>query len=271
MRTLEDQLGRIVAVPQAPQRIVSLVPSQTELLFELGVGERVVGVTRYCTDPPEGVARCTDIGGTKKFRFDAIDALSPDLIIGNKEENYQEGIERLAERYPVWMSDIYDLDDALAMIRSVGNLVEATAPAEALVQAINERRVALGAAAAEREPVPTAYLIWRKPWMVAATDTFADHVMRLAGLENAFGHASRYPELDDAQLAACGAQLVLLSSEPFPFTAAHVDELQQLLPAARVELVDGTHWTWYGSRLLPALGAVQSLVDGLTAPKKSRG
>ena len=242
-----DQLGRRVAVPFPPQRIVSLVPSQTELLFDLGLGAKVVGVTKFCIHPAGARTQATIIGGTKNFDFDKIAALKPDLIIGNKEENYQTGIEQLAASYPVWLSDISNLPEALDMIRRVGFIAGAKEKAAALANAIDASFAAL--AAPESAPVSVAYFIWRKPYMVAATGTFIDDMLRRSGFANAFAEQVRYPEITAEQLAAAAPQRIFLSSEPYPFAAKHVAEFQQLCPGAKIEIVDGELFSWYGSRL----------------------
>jgi ABC-type Fe3+-hydroxamate transport system substrate-binding protein len=242
-----DQLGRRVAVPFPPQRIVSLVPSQTELLFDLGLGAKVVGVTKFCIHPAGARTKATVIGGTKNFDFEKIAALKPDLIIGNKEENYQAGIEQLAASYPVWLSDISNLPEALDMIRRVGFIAGAKEKAAALADAIDASFAAL--ATAESAPISVAYFIWRKPYMVAATGTFIDDMLRRVGFANAFAGLSRYPEISAEQLAAVAPQRIFLSSEPYPFAAKHVAEFQQLCPAAKIEIVDGELFSWYGSRL----------------------
>lgn len=239
-------MGRQVAVPFPPQRIVSLVPSQTELLFDLGLGKRVVGVTKFCIHPPEARKTAVCIGGTKSFDFEKIDALRPDLIIGNKEENYQEGIERLARHYPVWMSDIATLPDSLTMIRRVGLLTGRKEAADTLAA---ETAASFAALAGPAELTPAAYFIWRKPYMVAAGGTFIDDMLRRAGFHNVFSHLSRYPEITPEQLLAAAPRQILLSSEPYPFQAKHLAEFQALCPAAIVRVVDGELFSWYGSRL----------------------
>ncbi len=242
-----DQMGRRVTVPFPPQRIVSLVPSQTELLFDLGVGEKVVGVTKFCVYPAAARTKATIIGGTKNFDFEKITALTPDLIIGNKEENYQMGIEQLAANYPVWLSDIGNLPEALDMIRRVGFIAGAKEKAGTLATEIGALFAGL---ATERRGISAAYFIWRKPYMVAATGTFIDDMLRRAGFTNVFADHSRYPEITAGQLAAAAPQRILLSSEPFPFGAKHVAEFQDICPAAKIEIVDGELFSWYGSRLL---------------------
>lgn len=244
--TLTDQLGRRVVVPYPPQRIVSLVPSQTELLFELGLGDKVVGVTKFCIHPPDARQRATVVGGTKNFDFEKIAALRPDLIIGNKEENYQEGIEQLAANYPVWLSDISNLPDALRMIRQVGVLVGAKPRADQLAATIERSFARL---ALSPGPVSAAYFIWRKPYMVAAAGTFIDDMLTRAGFVNVFAPQQRYPEVSAEQLAAAAPQVILLSSEPYPFAAKHMAEFHAICPPAQIQIVDGELFSWYGSRL----------------------
>ena len=246
--TVTDQLGRRVAVPFPPRRIVSLVPSQTELLFDLGLGAQVVGVTKFCIHPAEARMKAAVIGGTKNFDFDKISALKPDLIIGNKEENYQVGIEQLADKYPVWLSDISNLPEAMDMIRRVGFIAGAKEKAAVLADDIEASFAALAAPAAKITPVSVAYFIWRKPYMVAATGTFIDDMLRRAGFVNVFAGLSRYPEITAEQLAAAPTR-IFLSSEPYPFAAKHLAEFQALCPAAKIEIVDGELFSWYGSRL----------------------
>ncbi|WP_019947687.1 helical backbone metal receptor [Hymenobacter aerophilus] len=257
--TVTDQMGRRVAVPFPPRRIVSLVPSQTELLFDLGLGEQVVGLTKFCVHPAGARQSATVIGGTKNFDFDKIEALQPDLIIGNKEENYQEGIEQLAARHPVWMSDITTLTESLDMIRRVGLLTGRKEAGDALAADIAASFAALAPPAAEL--LPAAYFIWRKPYMVAAGGTFIDEMLARAGFRNVFGNLGRYPEISPEQLRAAAPRQILLSSEPYPFAEKHVAEFQQLCPDARIRIVDGELFSWYGSRLRLTAAYLQSLID----------
>jgi ABC-type Fe3+-hydroxamate transport system substrate-binding protein len=250
----------VESLPYLPQRIVSLVPSQTELLFDLGLGEKVVGITKFCIHPAEKIKSVAKVGGTKQFRFEAIHALQPDLILGNKEENYREGIEQLAAQYPVWISDIYTLADALGMIRKVGELAGASDKATSLAATI-------GVGFANLVPVPpvrVAYFIWRNPWMVAGSHTFLDALLNHCGLTNVFGHLPRYPEVTEAHLREAQPDCLLLSSEPYPFAEKHREELQQLCPRAKVLLVDGEMFSWYGSRLVQTPPYLASLLKSIT-------
>ncbi|MDJ0365431.1 helical backbone metal receptor [Hymenobacter sp. H14-R3] len=254
--TVTDQLGRRVAVPFPPQRIVSLVPSQTELLFDLGLGSRVVGVTKFCTHPPEARHNAVIIGGTKNFDFEKIAALKPDLLIGNKEENYQAGIEQLAATYPVWLSDISTLPQALDMIKRVAFSTGEKARGEVLAVEIAASFTALQSVEAT---ATAAYLIWRKPYMVAASGTFIDDMLGRAGFRNVFAGLGRYPEITAEQLRAAAPARILLSSEPYPFGAKHVAEFQEICPAAEIQIVDGELFSWYGSRLRLSAAYFQTL------------
>lgn len=252
--SFQDQMGATVSVPFPPRRIVSLVPSQTELLADLGLTGAVAGITKFCIHPAEWRTRKTIVGGTKNFNFDVIESLNPDLIIGNKEENYEAGINALRERYPVWMSDIVSFADALAMIRAVGALTDREQAGNETAQRITQRFASIPSFTGQR----VLYLIWRNPWMAAGADTFIDAMLGSLGLRNAVSE-SRYPELSVEALQALNPEYVFLSSEPYPFKEKHIDELRAVLPLARMLLVDGEMFSWYGSRLLYAPDYFRSL------------
>lgn len=255
-----DQMGRTIELGEPPRRIVSLVPSQSELLYDLGVTERLVGITKFCELPKGQFKSKPKVGGTKGFHFDRIDELRPDLVIGNKEENYQEGIERLAERYPVWMSDIYTLEDALRMIQGVG---EITASARPAIEMADRIRAAFEGLKRPQKPIRALYFIWQKPWMVAGQSTFIDEMLYQAGFENACS-AARYPELSAKDIRSLAPEAVLLSSEPFPFKLEkHAEAFQTLCPNAAVRIVDGQAFSWYGSRLLHAPAYFAQLTSDL--------
>jgi ABC-type Fe3+-hydroxamate transport system substrate-binding protein len=245
---IKDQMGFDVTLEVPPRRIVSLVPSQTELLFDLGLEDHVVGVTKFCVHPDRARKTKTIIGGTKKFDLDRIMALRPDLIIGNKEENYPEGIGFLRERFPVWMSDIEDLPGALAMIDAVAKLTGSEEKGATLVSGIRERFQSAG----KFPPLRTLYLMWYDPWMGVATSTFIHAMMCEMGLTNVLEGRTRYPVLAVEDMISLNPELILLSSEPFPFGENHRDQLQHLLPDAKILEVDGEYFSWYGSRLLKA-------------------
>jgi ABC-type Fe3+-hydroxamate transport system substrate-binding protein len=247
-----DQLGRWVAPLQSPpRRVVSLVPSQTELLAYLGLDHEVVGITRFCIHPPEWRHAKTRVGGTKDFRVEQILSLRPDLVLANMEENDRERIERLAGQVPVWVSDVRCIDSACNMMEAVGMATGRDGRAQELTNQIQTGFQALGQPLAGRRVL---YAIWRKPWMFAGADTFIDAVLRRLGAVNAAAcWAGRYPTPDSGQLASSAADLLLLSSEPYPFRLHHAKELfGTSFPAVEVRQVDGEHYSWYGPRLLLA-------------------
>src|SRR4051812_41483166 len=251
MLLFTDQLHRTIEIPDVPKRIISLVPSQTELLYDLGLREEVAGITKFCVHPEEWFRSKTRIGGTKKYDFEKIKALQPDLIIGNKEENEKGQIEELMKLYPVWMSDIYTLKDAYDMIMRIGTIVGQVNAATNLKLEIELRFRDLVQLPITNNQQPTvAYFIWRKPYMTAGHDTFINEMLHICGLKNVFTNKdSRYPEVTNEEIIAANPKVILLSSEPYPFKEKHIEELKSLLPDAKILIVDGGIFSWYGSRL----------------------
>lgn len=248
-RIITDQMGFEVEIPDRPQRIVSVVPSQTELLFDLGLDREIVGLTRFCIHPGDKVSTRERIGGTKDFDIEKIKSLVPDLIIGNKEENYQDGINELKKYFPVWMSDIATLDDAYAMMATIGEITNTTEKAHKLIHDIKGDFNQLSIINHPLSNKKAAYFIWRKPYMVAAKDTFINHMLGVLGVENVFGDRGRYSEVSADDIAASEPDHIFLSSEPYSFTDKHIPEFQQICPNAQIHIVDGELFSWYGSRL----------------------
>ena len=223
-----------------------MVPSQTELLFDLGLEDRVVGVTWFCIHPKDKCKAKAQIGGTKNLKIDKIRELNPDLILANKEENEQLQIEELAKEFPVWISDIRTLDDALKMMVLVGQITGTYSKSQNMISEIE----AVFKNLPQSPPLRTLYLIWREPYMSIGSDTFIHDMLTRSGLLNVCADSARYPELSREDLRALAPELILLSSEPYPFKEKHILELQEILPNARIQLVDGEMYSWYGSRLL---------------------
>lgn len=244
-----DQMGRTIEVRFPPKRIVSLVPSQTELLHHLGLEREVVGITKFCIHPESWFKNKTRVGGTKTLHLDKIRALNPDLIIGNKEENTQSDIESLQKSYAVWMSDIYTLKDSLEMINQLGEL---TNTCEKAAETIGQIKTGWKNIAPIKTPLSALYLIWEKPWMAVGKNTFTDDLLGRLGFKNALS-GKRYPKLTQKDLEKIKPDIVFLSSEPFPFTEKHAAEIKAILPEATVHLVDGEMFSWYGSRLIEAV------------------
>lgn len=235
--TLTDARGHTLRLEAPPARIVSLVPSTTETLFALGLGERVVGVTRFCTHPA-GVRDLPKVGGTKDVDLARVRALAPDLVLGNVEENSQQIAEEVGEILPLWMAFPKSVDQALQDLLDLGRLCEVTPAAQAWVARIQAAR-----AAVHPQPFSYLYLIWRKPWMAAGEQTFISALLAEFGGQNLA--EGRYPALTLAQMQDRSPQRVLLSSEPFPFAEKHRPELEGL----ETRLVDGALCSWHGVRL----------------------
>ncbi len=237
-------------------RIVSIVPSQTELLFHLGAGPQVVGRTKFCIYPADVAKDVSVVGGTKNVDIQRVAALRPTLILANREENTLADVGVLQTVAPVYVTDVTTLSDALAMILDVGALVGKLPESERLAQQIAESMAALPMP--EKRP-SVAYLIWRKPWMVAAADTFIDAMLGVAGFVNVFSGKTRYPIISETDWQSVQPDLVFLSSEPYPFKAKHLAELQELCPKAQIRLVDGELFSWYGSRLVQSANYFRQL------------
>jgi len=247
-----DQLSRTIELPEwPPKKIISIVPSQTELLYDLGLDDEVIGITKFCVHPEKWFRTKKRVGGTKQLNIAAIRDLNPDLIIANKEENLQEQVEQLEKEFPVWISDIKNLEQACHMIRSVGGLVGKSKHGEKLVDGIIEQFDQLAnSVRRENNHVKTAYLIWNDPMMTVGGDTFINDMMLRAGMKNIFENTNRYPKTSIDELISLHCELLLLSSEPFPFKEVHVRQMQEQLPDTNISLVDGEMFSWYGSRLL---------------------
>jgi ABC-type Fe3+-hydroxamate transport system substrate-binding protein len=256
MAVFYDQLHREVNLPFVPKRIISVVPSQTELLYYLGLSDEIIGITKFCIHPADKFKSTTKIGGTKQLNLELIKQLNPDLIIANKEENERTQIEELMNFCPVWISDISNLDEAKEMIAGVGQLVDRETEAHQLNHSITQQFNQLNLPSRK---LKVAYLIWRKPYMVAGKNTFIDNMLQQCGLTNAF-YADRYPEVSNEQLIKANPEVVFLSSEPYPFKQKHINEFKALLPNTTVILVDGEIFSWYGSRLLYAPQYFDALV-----------
>ena len=252
-----DQLHQTIRLDQKPHRIVSLVPSQTELLADLGLEQEVVGITKFCIYPEKWFNEKKRVGGTKTVDIEKVRQLQPDLIIGNKEENTASDILSLQSIAPVWMSDIETFEEALNMIQSVGAMCEKQ---EQATQLIHEISAAFGKLKPLQLPKSVLYFIWDAPKFVAGKNTFIDAMLQKCGLIN-YSSETRYPEWNGTTDAV---DIVFLSSEPFPFKESHLIEFQNSFPSAKIVLVDGEYFSWYGSRLKDAPRYFEALIQQLT-------
>ena len=254
-RRFTDQMGRLISVSYPPRKIISLVPSQTELLFDLGLEQEIIGITKFCIHPRKSFKSSSKIGGTKMLDLQKIRALKPDLIIGNKEENDRKQVEDLMDEFPVWMSDIETLPDALKMILEIGELTNRLDKATQIAVKIDEQFSNLNR---RDKPERVAYFIWKDPFMVAGKKTFIDDILSRCGFENIINQ-SRYPEISINQLIELNPGCIFLSSEPYPFKDEHVKNFQRTCPDAKVWIVDGEMFSWYGSRQLHSAAYLASL------------
>lgn len=241
-----DQMDRIIELKEYPKKIISLVPSQSELLWDLGLQKELIGITKFCIHPKEMFQSVERVGGTKKLDINKIRLLKPDLIIGNKEENEQSQIEELSQEFPVWMSDIYHLDDALQMMQLIGELTNKKQEALSLSIAINESFKNL-----KQKHQRVLYLIWKSPYMASGKATFIGDMLSKIGLKNVLeDNKLRYPSLTIEEIKILNPDIIFLSTEPYPFKEQDILDLEKQLKTTKVILVDGELFSWYGSRLL---------------------
>lgn len=246
-------------LPGPAKRIVSLVPSQTELLANFGLGDEVVGITKFCVHPSSWRREKVIIGGTKNLRLDAIRQLQPDLILANQEENEREQVQILQNEFPVYCSVVSNLTDNYRLMEDVGAL---TGCEQAAGQLIQRTQTAFAELAARVSPAGATvlYLIWKEPWLSVGGDTYINDMLVRCGWSNVLGSGQRYPEVPDG----LDPDFVFLSSEPFPFREKHLEEVQVRYPLARVMLVDGEYFSWYGSRPLLAVPYFVQLLENMS-------
>lgn len=250
-----DQLGRKVIIAHPPKRIISLVPSITELLYDLELFENIVGRTKFCVHPKEVLRAVPKIGGTKNVNIDRVATLKPDLIIANKEENQREQIEELSQHFPVWISNISTFEEAMEMINALGIALDKEMEANKIVHDSTKLMAKLRPVKKQK----AVYLIWQKPYMTIGKDTYIHDMLSHVGFDNVFGEQTRYPSFTLTELEERRPETILLSSEPFPFKQKHIDELKLIFPNTDIQLVDGEAFSWYGTRFLKTLDYLTNL------------
>jgi len=268
--TIIDALGRPFTVGAAPERIVSLVPSLSEALFAFGLGERIVGVTRFCVEPREGVAGKAKVGGTKTLDVAAVEALQPDLIIASAEENRAEDVRRLIEGgWPVFVTLPTTVRGAIDLLGQLAALTDSAEGARLIIQEAEEALVVVGEANAGREPLRVFCPIWRNPYMTIGPDTYMNDVIAVCGGRNVFARRpERYPRVELAEMAALDPEVILLPSEPYRFRQRHLADFERFPQVAAVRrgnvlLVDGRMLSWYGPRIGRSLRELSALLDGV--------
>jgi iron complex transport system substrate-binding protein len=259
-----DQIGVEHSFKTTPKRIVSLVPSQTELLYDLGLEEEIVGITKFCVHPKHFKTTKQIVGGTKQVKFDKIKALQPEIIIANKEENTKEIVEELSKICPVWVTNIITIEDNLQMISDFGKLFNKRTEAQKWTDKITFAYNDFQQFIKDKPFQKVAYFIWANPYMVAGKDTFINEMLVLNRFENIYKEKGRYPEIELEKIRKEGdPEVVFLSSEPFPFKDEHAFEIGRCTHHAKTIFVDGELFSWYGSRILKAFPYFKKLHEKL--------
>jgi len=236
------------------------VPSQTELLVYLGLEEAIVGVTKFCVHPKNLRKEKPIVGGTKTVNFQKIKALQPDIILCNKEENTKEIVETLEQEYTVHVSNIFSIKDSIGLIQQYGKIFDKEEKAIALTESIMSEQDSFEKYIHGKPKKKVVYFIWKDPWITVGKNTFIDHMLTINNFENVFSNKTRYPEIANQAISRLGKDdLILLSSEPFPFTEKHIDEIRKINAHSEIKLVDGAYFSWYGSRLLDAFSYFRTL------------
>ena len=257
---LKDQIGRTIEINATPKRIVSLVPSQTELLHDLGLEDSIVGITKFCVHPIYFKSIKQIVGGTKNSNIEKIKALNPDIILCNKEENTKEIVEACEAICITHVSDIVTIEDCLELITQYGVIFSKEANATKISDKINVNLKDFKAFIKGKSTLKAAYFIWRNPWMAAGKGTFINHLLELNKFENIYKNLERYPEIELNKLCLEGnPEIVLLSSEPYPFKKEHALEVNNVSHDVKTLFVDGEYFSWYGSRLVNAFDYFKTL------------
>ncbi|WP_034044229.1 ABC transporter substrate-binding protein [Wocania ichthyoenteri] len=262
----KDQLNRKVQIRKTPKRIVSLVPSQTELLVYLGLETSIVGITKFCVHPKDLLRSKTIVGGTKQIKLEKIKALNPDIILCNKEENTKDLVEACEQICNVHVSDIFNIEDSLELINQYGTIFNKKEDALKITNEIQKETDDFKVFIQKKPTLKVAYFIWKNPWMVAANDTFINCLLELNKFENIYKTKKRYPEIElNGATINKDVEVILLSSEPFPFNNSHKKEVQMFYPNAHIVIADGEMFSWYGSRLTKAFTYFKNLRLNLEA------
>ena len=260
----KDQINTVFELKNTPKRIVCLVPSLTELLVDLGLEDSIVGVTKFCIHPTYLRKNKVVVGGTKDIKVDSIKELQPDIILCNKEENTKEIVEDCREIAITHVSDIVTIADTLQLIHQYGEMFSCEDKAKEVINTIQEKHNDFLRNIGKERAKNVAYFIWRKPWMVAGNNTFINHLLEVNNLNNVFSNLDRYPEIKlDSLQEIAPLDVILLSSEPYPFKEKHIAEFKEKFQDTKIILVDGECFSWYGSRLITAFDYFEKLRQDL--------
>ncbi|MFV0540542.1 MAG: ABC transporter substrate-binding protein [Aestuariibaculum sp.] len=250
--TFKDQLNRTFQLEKTPFRIVSLVPSQTELLYDLGLEQQLVGVTKFCIHPQHIKKNVAVVGGTKQVDYHKIKALNPDIILCNKEENTKTIVEGCEVICATHVSDIFTISDSFQLMEQYGKIFNVEEAVAKLVSKISVEKEKFNVFIIDKSILKVVYFIWKDPYMVVGNNNFINHLLKLNGFENSCNDKDRYPEIRLDEISKDTVDVIMLSSEPYPFKDKHKKELEHHFPNTKIILVDGEMFSWYGSRLAKA-------------------
>lgn len=257
---MKSKIDIILEFDKTPKRIISLVPSQTELLVDLGLEKFIVGVTKFCVHPNHLRKNKVVVGGTKTIHFDKVKALNPDIILCNKEENTKEIVEKCREIALTHVSEIFTFEDSKNLIYEYGTLFSCKTQANEIITALNYKYIDFQKFILNKKVKKVIYFIWKNPWMVVANNTFINHILELNNFQNIYNNKERYPEVDlkknDNEKSP---NVILLSSEPYPFKKKHIQEIATYYNQSKIILVDGEMFSWHGSRLLKSFDYFKQL------------
>ena len=260
MKTIKDQIGREITLKSTPKRIISLVPSQTELLCDLALENELVGITKFCVHPLHLKATKTIVGGTKKVDFDKIKALNPDFILCNKEENAYDMLPELEKIAPTYFSDVNTIQDAVDLILRLGSIFNRRTESDNLAHKIEYKLNDFKQFVKDKPIRKVAYFIWAKPWMVVGNDTFINEMLALNKFDNIYANMSRYPKIEIDRIRHEGdPDVVILSSEPYAFKDEHAMEISSYTNRSITVFGDGEMFSWFGSRMLLAFDYFKAL------------
>ncbi len=256
-----DQTGREIKLNFEAKKIICLVPSITEYLFDLGLENNIIGITKFCIKPVNKGQKVTKIGGTKQLKLDLIDKLKPDLIIANKEENTKADIEYLCSKYNVYVSDVNTINESYEMMLNIGILTNKVNEAKKI---INKIKHIFKAIKHSFKAISVVYFIWKNPYMLCGGNTFINSILTHLGFKNSILHLDRYPQVDLAMLLELNPSVCLLSTEPYPFNEKNCIELNLELGFNKSIIVDGEMFSWYGSRMIYWENYILKLKDSLS-------
>ena len=260
MQTVKDCLGKEMSIPKNITKIVSLVPSISELIYDLNIEKKLIGVTKFCIHPKYFQIEKTVVGGVQEFDIEKIKELKPDVVFASKDENFEEEILELQKFVPVYVTDVKSVDEAKQMIVNFGELLSCRNDASKIIMKIDMQLNDLAKVTDDLLYRSGAYFVWNEPWVAAGKDTFVNSMLKLVKINNVFEDLKeRYPMVTGANIHLGNPDIVMLPSEPYKFEDQQAFEISSHTHDAATYFVDGEAFAWYGSRLIKSLDYLKLL------------